>query len=174
MNIRSIIIFITIMLIIIFLADRYRRLFFLFFFILANWFILYLKMGFGIKSPISIITVGTFLCGYIYGIQEALILSVSSLIAITITARINLHKIVINIMLFIVAFISPELAFQNIVTGMLISQAIVLFGHFGYLIVVEKNFYGIIYGLPILLIDQMFWLIIFSSYGNLIIKLMSV
>jgi len=91
-----------------------KKLFFLALFIFLNWFILYMKLGLGIDSPVEVITFGTFMAGYVYGPAEGLIISGSSLIAISVTGRIKFDKIVINFILFIIAFVAQYLRFMNV------------------------------------------------------------
>ncbi|MBD3204640.1 hypothetical protein GF327_10195 [Candidatus Woesearchaeota archaeon] len=151
----------------------YKKIFILLFFIFLNWFILYMKRGYGIKSPFEVITFATFMSAYVYGPIEGLIVSGSSLVSISITGRIKFDKILTNTILFLIAFIAPYFRGINVALagiGMLIFRYILDF-ILNFLILKDSDYFRKI---PTRAINFFFWIFFYSSFGEIFVNLMKV
>jgi len=82
-----------------------KKFFFVTLFIFLNYFVLWMKFGMGFDSPIEVISFATFMCSYVYGPVEGMIVAGSSLIAISLTGRMNTSKLFNNLVYFIIAYL---------------------------------------------------------------------
>ncbi|MCM2325504.1 MAG: hypothetical protein NDI94_03510 [Candidatus Woesearchaeota archaeon] len=79
-----------------------RKLFFMSLFIFLNYVTLAFKLKYGFDFPIEVISLGTFMCGYIYGPMEGMIIAASSFVNLGLTGRLSVHKTVNNLLLVII------------------------------------------------------------------------
>ena len=108
-----------------------------------------------------------------YGPAEGLIISGSSLIAISVTGRIKFDKIVINFILFIIAFVAQYLRFMNVaLAGILILLLRYILDFSFNLLVLQDSAY--VRKIPDRLINFLFWFLFYTSFGSAIADLMKV
>jgi hypothetical protein len=142
-----------------------KRFFFICLFIFLNYLILWMKFGIGIDSPIEVISFGTFMLAYKYSSGAAFVLLVSDIIALAITTRIKIDKLITVFSLFIIALSSPLLKEISLPLAGILALA------FKYLIdiiwnwVIMKNdeYYGKI---PQKVINSVFWIIFYIRFGD--------
>jgi hypothetical protein len=167
---RTNLIFVTLSFLALLFAKRY---FFISFFILANYFILWLKYGYGLDSPIEIISFGTFMCSYIYGTKEAMIVAGSSLIALSLTGRMKTSKLITQSILFLIAFIGPLFRiFQVPIAGLLILCVKYFFDILINIIFLHDIEY--FKKIPQKSINIIFWIIIYLRFADNIANLMTI
>jgi hypothetical protein len=148
-----------------------RKYFFISLFILANYFILWLKYGYGLDSPIEIISFGTFMCSYIYGTKEAMIVASSSIIAVSLAGRMKTSKLVTQTIMFLIAFIGPLLRiFQVPVAGLLILGMKYLLDFIANVLVLRDSDY--FRKIPQKSVNLVFWVIIYLRFAEEIASLM--
>ncbi|MFH2021190.1 MAG: hypothetical protein ABIJ34_07255 [archaeon] len=149
----------------------FKRWFFVAFFIILNFIVLNFKSWTGIKLPLEIISLGTTMCGYVYGPKEAIIVVSSSWISIAMSTRVGLRIIFSQLLLTVMAlfvhyFSKYSIVFVGIV--FLIIRYTVQF-------LFEFLFVGTgkaLEQIPRRILNFIFWIIFYNGFGAALAQLM--
>ncbi|MBD3361233.1 hypothetical protein GF358_00405 [Candidatus Woesearchaeota archaeon] len=100
LNVRTIILTLIFLIFLI----RFKKIFFIGFFIIINLIFVYLETRTKINIPLKVIDFGVFMLTYVYGPIEGLMLSVTHIILLPFANKMSLYRILINLF-FLVQFV---------------------------------------------------------------------
>ena len=167
---KKLLILMAVLLLSLFLA---KKLFFVVFFIVLNYLVLWLKTGMGIDSPIEVISLGTFMCGYTYGPLEGMVVALSSLVSIIMTGRINISKLYTNAVLVLIGYVAHYFVFFDIsIVGISFLVARYMMEYFVHLVIFNNT--EIIGKLPEKIINLIFHAIFYLSYAKILYGIMAI
>lgn len=152
----------------------YKKLFFMALFAILNWWVLSIKPKYGFHSPIEVMSFGTIMCGYVYGTLAAILVASSSVIALVMTARLEVDKIIVNVIVFFIGYLAHIAYTLNI--PIFIAGPALLAVRYIIEFTVKLGFLGDASQtrhLPLEAMNLIFYIVIYSSFGETLIKLMS-
>lgn len=147
-----------------------KRVFAVLLFMYLNYFILSLKLKYGIDSPLEVITFATFFSSYAYGVAYGIIVSLSSLVAITLAGRANFYKLFTNVILVLIAVFVPFLKqIPFIYLGIFVLAFRYVVDILYNLVVRDERDY--IRKLPAKALNLLFWLYFYLNFGEIFYSL---
>ncbi|MBU0756755.1 MAG: hypothetical protein KKF44_01705 [Nanoarchaeota archaeon] len=152
---------------------RYKRMFFLIFFIAIDLLLTYLKTQWEFFNPIKITDFAVFMCTFAYDTSAGIILAVVHLVTMPFSGKFTHFKILVSLTLFLQVFIIDYLRFLPVVTAGKIVLVFRLVSLYVINLLLFRDF-GSLHKNISMVSDFVFWFIFYSLLGNFFYGLMAV
>lgn len=151
----------------------WKKVFFIIFFAALTHFVLSLKLRFGIDFPLQAVSLGTFMCGYVYGPSEGMIIASGSLISLAVLGRFSAHTFFNTLIIIFVGYAA------HLFRGVSLPLAGVILITFRYtfdivfnLVVFKQT--DILKKIPKRIINLAFYIFFYYTFGDSLAYLMRV
>jgi len=158
-------------LIILLFFSFWKKVFFMAAYAVLIHFVLSLKLKFGIDFPIQAVSLGTFMCGYVYGPAEGMTIAAGSLVSLAILGRFSAHTFFNTLIIIFVGYAAHLFRFMPLPeAGIALISFRYVFDLVFNLVVFKQT--EIFQKIPKRVINLLFYIFFYYTFGDALAMLM--